>query len=128
MQVRYWYGRNFGKKRFRFSCRCEFRRGGSAIAFDLTKVRGHCDEFSWRAFGDFSREQRTKFGELRCHFFYTVPLVYLSVYRHAGGDNIIGSIVGSGVQSLCLSCYRQRDLSVIDLNAATYYSKVQNSP
>lgn len=26
-------------------------------------------------------------------FFYTVPLVYLSVYRHAGGDNIVGSIV-----------------------------------
>ena len=71
----------------------KFRRGGSEISFGLTKVRGQCNEISRRALGDFSLEQRTKFGELRAHFFYTVPLVYLSVYRHAGGDNIVGSIV-----------------------------------
>ena len=57
----------------------KFRRGGSEISFGLTKVRGQCNEISWRALGDFSWEQRTKFRELRAHFLHSTVSVPFSL-------------------------------------------------
>lgn len=72
MQVRYLYGRNFGKKKFRFSCGCE-------ISFGLTKVRGQCNEISWRALGDFSLEQRTNLANCALIFLHSTVSVPFSL-------------------------------------------------
>lgn len=53
----------------------KFRRGGSEISFGLTKVRGQCNEISWRALGDFSLEQRTNLANCALIFLHSTVSV-----------------------------------------------------
>lgn len=57
----------------------KFRRGGSEISFGLTKVRGQCNEISWRALGDFSLEQRTNLANCALIFLHSTVSVPFSL-------------------------------------------------
>ena len=93
MQVRYLYGRNFGKKKFRFSCGCEISpRWQRNFVWFNESPRAMQRNFV-ASFGRLFVRTKDEIRRTARSFFYTVPLVYLSVYRHAGGDNIVGSIV-----------------------------------